>query len=171
MKFLSGLGLALTLIGTCVTGYALLDDHRANGTPLIRWWPTLRAWFARSVMGRVPAPALRLVGDDLASISSANSADLLGPAADAPIEQQVHYLREQVAELRKSITQDPPSRGGQKPDLDLGSNDFERRRKAQEPHLDRGSRSVTAGNLRRGMLGLLLIGIGSVLSFVPIVTA
>jgi hypothetical protein len=94
---------------------------------------------------------------------------IVTPAADAPMDSQIAYLRDQVMTLHSMIGEQ-----GRKISAEIGNVDRavrEARQDAQDAvtSVEGMARDIATGTVKIQLFGLLLIGIGSIIAALPVV--
>jgi len=160
-------GLLIQIIGTGIAGEALLDDWRQHGQgrPLIPAWPKFLKRIRRLWPWRRNAQVLS--GTARSSVTFTGTAT--GPASpfvaeDAPLEEQVPWLRERLEVLKGEVgeltevlarTQGNLSRQIMNVSAEAQEADTSLRAKLTE---------VATGRVRQEMAGLGLVVVGTFIS-------
>ena len=170
MEFLSWLGFVLTVVGTVLTAWALWGDHRAYGSrPLVPGWPRLATWFKRVVLRRKQDATFHTVGADLHIGFKTEAHAFVILREDAPVEEQVTWLRQQVIDQHQFWINEANTRREQDTYLEGRVNDVGARVDREVQRLDGLAKDIAAGSVRKELFGLGLVGLGAVLSFIPTV--
>jgi len=103
----------------------------------------------------------------IAVVSSATG--MVTPGADAPMDSQIAYLRDQVMTLHTMIGEQ-----GRKISAEIAKVDRavgEARQDAQEAitSVEEMARDIATGTVKIQLFGLLLIGMGSIIAALPVV--
>jgi hypothetical protein len=159
-------GLTLQIVGTLLAGDALLGDWRqhAQGRPLVpvvtrgvRW---VRRRFGRSrpvTITGVTAMAVALAGAGTLTATVA-------PPEGALLEEHVAFLQSRMDELSKEIAAARilarTIEQGARSDMDKAETEL----RGEVAKLHETVVEVATGSVRQELLGLVLVGIGSILS-------
>ena len=168
MKWFVGIGLFLTFVGIGFAVSALATDHRRNGTrPLMPWIAPTRAWIQTRVLRRRPQ-AVAATGSAALSIgASINAEGLVIPGENAPVDQQISYLRQEAARLRGKIAEEAAAR------QDAVNAAYDRLHDADTAisdrvtALDERTVDLASGSTWRQIWGLIFVAVGSALMAVP----
>lgn len=164
------IGLLFNVAGTSLAGWALWQDYSQHADrPLLPWAASARAWFRLNVLRRKPR-TISVTTSGTASWNVATSASgSVSLAADAPIDRQIAYLREQVESLHDRI-------GEQRREF---SDDISRVNQAlsqarTEAHeavtrVEKMAKGIATGTVKIQIIGLMLVGFGSVIAALPVV--
>lgn len=163
------IGLLLTGTGIVLAGRALVQDWRTHGQgrPLFSWLAEARVWFLRRVLRRPPVVS-RGSGSALVSVrGTASGSGVASPAADAPVEVQITYLREQVRTLHKALGQQRNDI-----DVDIGKvrsrvSEVESKALSAVAQVEDMARDIATGTTHLQLLGLVLVGLGSAIGALP----
>jgi hypothetical protein len=163
------IGLVLNIAGVSLAGWALRQDYRKHARKPLMPWAAAREWFMVKVLRQtrsVTANVGSLKGT-IAVVSSATG--MVTPGADAPMDSQIAYLRDQVMTLHTMIGEQ-----GRKISAEIAKVDRavgEARQDAQEAitSVEEMARDIATGTVKIQLFGLLLIGMGSIIAALPVV--
>lgn len=161
----TGVGFALNLAGTALAASALVSgwQEHGRGRPI----PVVTAvgvWVRTKVLRRHRETQLLHVSTTRSIRSGAAGKSHIEPAADAPTERQITYLRESVQELREQLS--VQRREQRQEAATLASNIATGRSELDTRISTLGDRvtDLAVGTTWRQLLGLFLIGVGSLVS-------
>lgn len=166
MEFLSWLGFVLTVLGTLLTAWALWNDHREYGSrPLVPFWPGLVLWFKRQALRKKKSATIHPVTAEvnISFNTEGNAFVILGQ--DAPPEEQISWLRQQVVDLHQFWICEANTRREQDAYLEGRVNDVGGRVDREVQRLDGLAKDIAAGSVRKELFGLGLVGLGRVWLF------
>lgn len=169
MKTAAIIGLVLNIAGVSLAGWALRQDYRKHARRPLLPWAAAREWFMVKVLRQTRSINVNVgsVRGTIAVVSSATG--IVTPAADAPMDSQIAYLRDQVMTLHTMIGEQ-----GRKISAEIAKVDRavgEARQDAQEAvtNIEEMARDIATGTVKIQLSGLLLIGIGSIIAALPVV--
>ncbi|MGZ4523683.1 MAG: hypothetical protein ACXVXP_06990 [Mycobacteriaceae bacterium] len=172
MPAASIIGLLLNLAGTVLAGTALVDDWRehSGGRPLLPWLASARTWVVLRILR--PKPKTIELGAHLnatVGITAMGGTIRTIPSADASTDLQVEYLRREVEALHARIGSEVGELRKSVADVKGSLDEAQREAAAATKSVEELARKIATGTVRKQMLGLLLIGVGSVVSVLPAV--
>ncbi|SRR6266508_1234502 len=164
-------GLVLTMAGTLLAGLALWLDWRAHagGEPLIPVVAKTRRWLVWWALRR---PAVtHSVGASLTAqwrVSTAASG-YAAPPSNAPVDVQMRFVRERITALEETIA-------SQRREVDQNIDHVQTQAHAAAVEsrvaiaaVEAKIREVATGSVRMELVGLMLVGVGSIISTTPAV--
>ena len=167
-RWFTVVGLLLTAAGIYLAASALIIDWKAHGQgrPLLPWLVTARRWVERRVLGRQPEVVTGSASVVLPKITASGYGYAVLPA-DAPVERQIEYLREQVRELHNRIGEQ-----GTALRQDIGKVHDQVVQASSEAQsavaqVEQMARDIATGTTHRQLFGLLLVGAGSFIGALP----
>lgn len=161
-------GLSLNVVGTGLAGRAIVQDfHKySEGQPLVPFVSRVRTWLAQ--LWRSSADAT------VHSVSASGSVKATGevhltviPAPDAPVSEQIRFLRDELDRVKATIAE---QRGYFVKQIEQVGVSVERSRAETQDlatELRSKVRDVVSGTARVQLLGLTLVGVGSIVAAVP----
>jgi hypothetical protein len=163
------IGLFLNIAGVSLAGWALRQDYRKHARKPLLPWAAAREWFIVRVLRQTRSVTVHggTAKGTFAVVVSATG--IVTPAADAPMDSQIAYLRDQVMTLHSMIGEQ-----GRKISAEIGNVDRavrEARQDAQDAvtSVEGMARDIATGTVKIQLFGLLLIGIGSIIAALPVV--
>ncbi|MFI5709806.1 hypothetical protein [Kribbella sp. NPDC051620] len=164
-------GLVLTVAGTLLAAMALIGDWRdhGGGEPLIPMIARARAWFRRHVLGR--KPEVHSVSGQVTAHwgVTASATGYVSPPSNAPVDVQMRFVRERLIALESRI-------GTERQELDQKIGRLQEDAQATNARsqkaideLEVKVRDVATGSVRLDLFGLVLVGVGSIVSALPAV--
>ena len=171
VKLAAMIGLLLNIIGTSLAGSALWKgaSHHADWSTLLPRIAAALEWFQAKVLRRTRSAIV--YGTSAASSRSSAHAVVVTmvPAADASIETQMAYVREQVITLHKRAEEQ--GRAFAKEISGVRDAVTDARLAAQESvqKVQKDVSEIATGTVTQQMLGLFLVGLGTVVGAVPVV--
>jgi hypothetical protein len=167
-------GLLLTMIGTVLAAAALLQDWRdhAGGEPLVPVLARARQRLARSVRSLLgKTPSAHVVGAHAALQANATmtASGYVAPPSNAPVDVQMRFVRERLLALEARIAKE---RGELNQKIDQVQQDgqaAEARSRNAIADVEAKVREVATGSVRMELVGLVLVGIGSIAGALPTV--
>lgn len=168
MQALTWLGLLLSAAGIGMGIWALIDTRRRHShRPVLPWWRPFRMWFERAVLRR-RRDALITPGAAMATVGFSTSADaVVIPAADAPIERQIAYLRDEAERLRSKLGEERNERQALVGQLRADLATAESRLRTEVAALEARTESLAADGTWQQVWGLVLVGAGTVCLALP----
>lgn len=162
------IGLTLNLLGTAIAGWAIYSENREHGGNAILPVGAAHEWVRVKVFRR--APRLSRVTSSRASawaVATLKASAVVWPAPDAPVATQVEYLQREVLALhtllaseRREIDEKAQALAQQ-----LSSRIAATEERVQK--VDEKVRGLATQSVRWEVLGLFLVGAGSVISVLP----
>ncbi|WP_270887734.1 hypothetical protein [Pedococcus sp. 5OH_020] len=172
MKIAAVIGLVLNVTGTFLAGKALIQDYRENaqGVPLLPWLVAARRWAANQLPFRGPVTASGTVflGGEGILVAEGLVTRLI-PDADAPTERQIEYLRREVDALHQALDTYHREADRRIDDVSQQLAGTEAKAAAATSEVELLARRNATSTVGMQLFGLLLIGIGSVVSVLPAV--
>jgi len=171
VKLAASIGLVLNVIGTSLAWSALWRGARkhADWSMLLPRVAAVREWFLVKVLRRTRKVSTHRGTAWLTANSTLIAGGIASPAADAPMDEQVAYFRKQVMALHTRIDQQRQEIAGE---ISVVRDDVtDARREAQEAvrEVRKDVREIATGTVTQQMLGLFLVGLGTVIGAVPVV--
>jgi hypothetical protein len=166
------LGLLLNIVGTVLAGRALVDDWRehAEGRPLIPWLLPVRKWLLTVVRhNRLHQVTSTRSTSWNVNITGEGRVNRLIPEAGAPINAQIDYLRREVERLYLQMEVNRQEGTTSIDRVTAALMAAQNEAATATTNVERLARKIATGTVRMEMLGLLLIGLGSVVSVLPAV--
>ncbi len=163
------IGLILNIAGASLAGWALRQDYRKHARKPLLPWAAAREWFLVKVLRQTRSVAIHggTARGTFAFLGSATG--IVTPAADAPMDSQIAYLRDQVMTLHSMI-------GEQRREISAETGKVhkavrEARQDAQDAvtSVEEMARDIATGTVKIQLFGLLLIGMGSIIAALPVV--
>lgn len=164
-------GLLLNITGTLLAGRALQLDWQAHGQgrPLLPWLVQSLGWVRVHVLRR--RGTIHAVLGSIASVSSVGEVSVwMTPAVPAetdPVDAQIAYLRRAVDALREQVA---AHRNETNAMVDrVAQSVAEARKDAQTAvsRVEEMARDIAVGTVKLQMLGLFLIGSGTIIGALP----
>lgn len=166
------LGLVFNLAGTWLVGTALWDDWReyAEDQPLVPFIIRVKGWFVRLLRAErlTRVTSTRSTSWNVDMTGGATTVHL-APAPNAPVDQQIEYLRGQVAALNVALDHHRAESSGQFQTARMARDDARNEAATATAAVERLARQIAIGTIRKQMLGLGLIGLGPIASVLPAV--
>ncbi len=163
-------GLALTLWGTALAWTAAVDDYRTfGGGHVFPRLAAVTAWFRRHVLRQRREPIV-ISGTASATVSASGTLTATGEVGlppDATPEQQFEYVRERLAGLQGQVYRLERSVGEREHRLAQQISEIHAESQRRDADLQASVVRVATGSVKRELKGLLLVGIGSVVTAVP----
>lgn len=161
----------MTIAGTVLAAAALLGDWRDHGAgqPLIPAIARLRTWFKRHVLRRkteVHAVSAH-AGTSWGVATSAEG--YAAPPANAPVDVQMRFVRERLLVLEHRIAKEREAVDQKIARVQADGQAAASRSQAAIDELESKVREVATGSVRLELLGLVLVGAGSIVSTLPAV--
>lgn len=164
-------GLALSLVGTALAWRALWRDWQAHagGRPLVPAVAKARMWFVRRVLRRPPAK--HAVGAEVALSwgVAVNAAGYVAPPSNAPVDVQMRFVRERLLALEARIGDERRELDHRIDGVQTAAQDADAKSRAAIAEVEAQVREVATGSVRMELSGLLLVGVGSIVSTLPAV--
>jgi hypothetical protein len=164
-------GLVLTVWGTTLAWTAAVDDFETfDGGDVFPRLAAVTAWFRRHVLRQrrdatvhgstahvtLSAPAGTLTGTGE-----------VGPPPDATPEQRFEYVRERLAGLQGELYRLDRSVGEAEQRLAQQIGEIHAESQRRDDELHESVRRVATGSVKRELKGLVLVGLGSLVSAIP----
>ncbi|MFJ8819157.1 hypothetical protein [Amycolatopsis thermoflava] len=170
---MTSLGLLLTLAGTILALDAFVDQFREHDKgPLIPAWARFRSW----LRGSAPATGqLQAVGV-AASFEAAGRISVRGPDVreDASVEEKLKLMLRRIETIESEAMQDREYVERRVEELkDVVSrarSDVDRRFNELDASLKAKVKSLAVGTVRQQILGLCMVGAGSLVAAVPTIS-
>jgi hypothetical protein len=164
-------GLTLTLVGTVLAGRALWQDWRAHsgGAPLIPALGRMRSWFARRVLRRPPVKHAVGFGAALGASASLSATGYVAPPSNAPVDVQMRFVRERLVALETRIGTERQEVDQRIDRVQTAAQEADARSSAAITKVEAKVREVATGSVRMELVGLLLVGFGSIVATLPAV--
>ncbi|RBY95248.1 hypothetical protein DQ237_14285 [Blastococcus sp. TF02-8] len=163
-------GLASTVWGISLAWTAAVNDYRTfAGRPVFPRLTALTAWFRRHVL-RQRREVVVLGGMANATLSATGTLTATGEVGlppDATPEQQFEYVRERLAGLQGELYRLDRSVGETERRLSQEISQIHAESQRRDDELQESVRRVATGSVKRELKGLLLVGIGSLLTAIP----
>ena len=158
-------------MGTLLAGSTLWRGALKHG----RWslmLPRVAAaweWFLVTVL-RQTRPVSTSRGTSWGTLSSVGTArGIAPPPADAPMEDQITYFREQVIALHVRIDEQGREIAGEISKVGEAVTDARRDAQVAVGKVEKDVREIATGTVTQQILGLFLVGLGTVIAAVPVV--
>lgn len=166
------IGLVLTLVGTVLAGWALWQDWRAHsgGKPLIPALAKARVWFVRRVLRR--APQTRTVyghGSLHAHAGVLSASGYASPPSNAPVDVQMRFVRERLLALDARIAKERHELGQRLDQVEAAAQKADADTREAIADVEAKVREVATGSVRMELVGLVLVGLGSIVATAPAV--
>ncbi|WP_369252406.1 hypothetical protein [Geodermatophilus amargosae] len=147
-----------------------MDDYQTfAGRPVFPRLTASTAWIRRHVLRR-RRKAIALSGTANATLSATGTLTATGEVElppDATPEQQFEYVRERLAGLQGQLYRLDRSVGEAERRLGQQINEVHAESQRRDDELQESVRRVATGSVKRELKGLLLVGVGSVLTAIP----
>ncbi len=157
------MGVALQLLGTGLAAWALWKDWREHGggRPLVPAIARGVAW-ARRKLGPSPT-TITGSGAAVAAVRVAGVGRVVVPVADdAPVEDQLRFLRDRLGFLLDDLDAVRGAVGEVERDLTEKVSEVAAESSKRTAALDERLARVATGSVRLELMGLVLVGVGSV---------
>jgi hypothetical protein len=159
------------MVGTVLAGWALVGDWRdhGGGEPLIPILARVWTWFSRHVLRRLPV--VHTVSGQLnaTGVFTASATGYASPPSNAPVDEQMRFVRERLLALESRIGTERQEVNQKIDRIQADGQAADARLHATMEELQTKVREVATGSVRLELLGLVLVGIGSIISTLPTV--
>ncbi|GAA1593299.1 hypothetical protein GCM10009789_54160 [Kribbella sancticallisti] len=164
-------GLLLTTIGTVLAAIALLQDWRdhAGGEPLVPVLARLKRWFVRRVLRRPPGKHVVGAGVALSWGVAASAKGYAAPPSNAPVDVQMRFVRERLLALEARIGEERREIDQRIDKVQTAAQEADARSQTAIAEVEAKVREVATGSVRMELVGLVLVGFGSIVSTLPAV--
>jgi hypothetical protein len=161
--------LLLNVAGASLAGWALIQDYRKHARQPLLPWVAVKEWFLANVLrqtrsvtvhGGAAHATIRIVG---------TASGIVTPAADAPMDSQITYLRDQVMTLHSMIVVQRREISTEINEVDQAVREARQDARDAVNNVEEMARDVATGTVKIQLLGLLLIGTGSIIAALPVV--
>ena len=170
MRIAAFIGLLLNVAGVTLAGWALGQDYRKHADqPMLPKVAAAKRWFLVKVLRQtrsVTIPGGKATGTVTFTGSGTGFAT---PAADAPVDHQIAYLRDQVLKLHNRISEQRSEITEEINTVRQSVTDAARDAHEAVASVRDMARDIATGTVKIQMLGLLLVGLGSAVAAVPVV--
>ncbi|MBB6569463.1 hypothetical protein HPO96_10640 [Kribbella sandramycini] len=159
----------LTLVGTVLAAAALVGDWRAHrgGEPLIPLSGRLWRWFKKRVLLRKPSVHRVSVGRATSWDVAAAATGYSAPPSNAPVDVQMRFVRERLIALERRIGSERQEVDQKIARVQEATQAMNARSESSLNELRETVRDLATGSVRLELLGLILVGVGSVIAAVP----
>ena len=165
------IGLLLTATGITFGASALIADHRKHALPGQAISPGLaaaRGWLIQKVRRPKPITHQLAVADSIQSQEAFGLARISArPPVDAPPGEQIQYLWEAVTQLREGLGQEREAISRDINHVAARVDAVETSSHTAVAKVEEMTRDVATGTVQRQLWGLVLVGLGSVITTLP----
>ena len=163
------IGLLLNIAGASLAGWALIQDYRKHARQPLLPWVAAKEWFLAKVLRQTRSVTVRggAAHGTLGFVGTA--AGIATPAADAPMDTQITYLRNQVMTLHSMIGVQRREISAEIRKVDQAVREARQDARDAVTSVEEMARDIATGTVKIQLFGLLLIGLGSTIAALPIV--
>jgi len=170
-RFCAIAGLILTTVGTVLAGWALWQDWRvhAGGEPLIPVLAKARRWLVMRVLRR--PPGTHVVGKAVSTSWDvhATATGYVAPPSNAPVDVQMRFVRERIQALEATIAKQRQELDQRIDRVQSDSRKADAESRQAIADLTGTVRELATGSVRMELVGLVLVGVGSIVATAPAV--